>query len=140
VTSSKIGYCEWITGTGSDVTTNHRIPSTGQQSTIDVKEYVHQICDQQLCFSWRISTFGFQSYLANFDKSMYGFKALTDASKINVVPDRIKIVSVKKAGTLADAFQSYGVPSNRNKELAVVNGMESVARSSPGRKSRFFSK
>jgi predicted Zn-dependent protease len=63
---------------------------------------------------------------------MMGFKELRDAAKINVKPEKIKLVSVKSSGTLAQALNSYGIPSNRHKELAIVNGMETNSQVSAG--------
>ena len=39
---------------------------------------------------------------------MCGFKEFKDQAKINVVPDRIKVVTVKKAGTLAQVLSRWG--------------------------------
>jgi predicted Zn-dependent protease len=82
----------------------------------------------------------FQSYVSIFDKSMYGFKQLTDQSKINVVPERIKVVSVKQNGTLATALTSYGMPTNRHKEIAILNGLELSGEVNAGMKIKILDK
>jgi predicted Zn-dependent protease len=74
----------------------------------------------------------FNSYDAQFDRTMTGFRQLTDNSKINVVPERIDVVPVKSSGTISQALQAYGVPSTRVKELAIVNGMETNAQVQAG--------
>lgn len=55
---------------------------------------------------------------------MYGFKELKDQSKINVLPEKIKVVSVKKAGTLGQALLDYSIATTRHRELSIVNGMD----------------
>ncbi|MFZ4426942.1 MAG: M48 family metalloprotease [Saprospiraceae bacterium] len=66
----------------------------------------------------------FGAYRALFQNTMQGFRGLTDYSKINVLPERIKIREVATSGTLADAFRSFNVDPQRFNELAIVNGME----------------
>lgn len=66
----------------------------------------------------------FNTYFMLFRNTMQGFRALTDASKINVVPERIRIREVTANGTLADALRAFNMNSNRFNELAIVNGME----------------
>jgi predicted Zn-dependent protease len=115
-------------------------PNTGQESKISVKSMYLKYGTGIFVFHGVSAPADFQSYMTYFDKSMYGFKALTDASKLNVLPDRIKVVAVKQGGSLASAFSSFGVPSARHKELAVVNGMELTATVKAGQKIKIFSK
>jgi len=115
-------------------------PNTGQETKISVKSMYLKYGTNIYVFHGVSAPADFQSYSTYFNKSMYGFKALTDASKLNVQPEKIKVVSVKSAGTLASAFQAYGVPSNRHKELAVVNGMEVGTTVKAGQKIKIFSK
>jgi predicted Zn-dependent protease len=55
---------------------------------------------------------------------MYGFKELKDQAKINVQPEKIKVVSVKKSGTLGQALLDYNIATTRHRELSIVNGMD----------------
>jgi predicted Zn-dependent protease len=64
--------------------------------------------------------------MANFDR-------LTDPSKLNVKPRRIKVVSVPAAGTVAQTFKSLNVPENQVKELALLNEMELTDRVEKGK-------
>jgi len=66
----------------------------------------------------------FNSYVRLFDTSMASFSVLTDASKINVKPQRINVVKVQRAGTLSDSFAYYRVPQTKYKELALLNDLE----------------
>ena len=66
----------------------------------------------------------FNNYTGTFRAVAEGFRALTDREKLNRQPERIRIKSVQQNGTLQNALQSYGVPSNKMNELAILNGME----------------
>ena len=55
---------------------------------------------------------------------MQGFNVLRDPSKINRKPDRIKVGSVQRAGTLSSVLQSYGMPNDKMAELSLINGMQ----------------
>ena len=56
--------------------------------------------------------------------TMQGFNILRDPSKINRKPDKIKVVSVQRAGTLSSVLQSYRMPSDKMDELSLINGMQ----------------
>ena len=58
-----------------------------------------------------------------FAYTMEGFNVLTDPSKINRQPDRIKIVKVTRSGTLSSVLQSYKMPQAKMDELSLINGM-----------------
>ena len=114
--------------------------STGQQTTIAIKSMYIRHGSNTYVFHGVSGPSDFQTYESTFDKSMYGFKNLTDASKLNVVPERIKVVKASKSGTLADILSSLGVPTNRHKELAIVNGMELNTSISSGQRLKIISK
>jgi len=115
-------------------------PSTGAESKISVKSMYIKYGTNIYVFHGVTTPADYQTYVSHFDKSMYGFKQLTDPSKINVVPERIKVVAVKQSGTLASALQSYGMPTNRHKELAILNGMELNDQVSAGMKFKILDK
>ena len=66
----------------------------------------------------------FNAYTARFRQTMEGFRKLTDPSKINVSPERIRIERIDKDTNLRAALQDAGMPSSRYEELAILNGME----------------
>ncbi|MCB0582550.1 MAG: M48 family metalloprotease [Phaeodactylibacter sp.] len=66
----------------------------------------------------------FNTYTARFRQTMEGFRKLTDPSKMNVKPERIRIHRVDKDTNLRAALQEAGMPGNRHEELAILNGME----------------
>jgi predicted Zn-dependent protease len=70
------------------------------------------------------NTADFATYQSQLASSMTGFKRLTDASKINVKPDRVRVKRVPRNMTLAQAFDYYKVPKSDQDQMAILNGME----------------
>lgn len=66
----------------------------------------------------------FNRNYSTFKQIFDNFRELTDQSKINKLPERIKIVTVKSNATLKQALTSSGMKSDRHKELSILNGME----------------
>lgn len=66
----------------------------------------------------------FSTYAGMLRPYMDSFKALTDATKINVKPERIEVVTVGRNQTLKQLFESYKLPAARFEELAIMNGMQ----------------
>jgi predicted Zn-dependent protease len=65
------------------------------------------------------------NYFTNiFEGTMASFKQLNDSSKLNVKPERIKIITIAKNGTLEATLRSNGISNNRLEEFAILNGME----------------
>lgn len=59
-----------------------------------------------------------------FSTSLNGFKALTDPAKINVIPEKIKVVQVMQNASLKDVLLFNKMPTSRLEELAILNGMQ----------------
>ncbi len=59
-----------------------------------------------------------------FRNVMSNFRTLTDPDKLSRQPERIKIQTVKKAGTLQQVLGQFNQSSDRHNELAILNGME----------------
>jgi len=74
----------------------------------------------------------FNNYLPLFTSTMGSFRELRDASKINRLPERVRIKTVKQNSTLQQALQSFNVPSKRFEEFAIVNGMKLTDRVAQG--------
>jgi predicted Zn-dependent protease len=115
-------------------------PSTGEEVKINVKSMYIKYGTNIYVFHGVSGSADFQNYVSHFDKSMFGFKQLTDQSKINVSPERIKIVAVKQSGSLASVFTSFGMPSARHKELAILNGLELSGNVEAGKKIKILDK
>jgi predicted Zn-dependent protease len=57
-----------------------------------------------------------------FENTLSRFAELTDARRINVQPDRVRVRRTARADTLGNALRSLGVPENKIKETALLNG------------------
>jgi predicted Zn-dependent protease len=53
---------------------------------------------------------------------MQRFRELKDPKKLNVKPDRIRIRATRSGGTLRQALKGLGVPKDKMKEVALLNG------------------
>lgn len=80
----------------------------------------------------------FSTYEPHFDNSMLNFKKLTDFSKINVLPERLKVVSTSRATTVQQFFSEKGIPTNRHEEFAILNGMNLTDNLEPGTLVKLF--
>ncbi len=64
------------------------------------------------------------TYKSSFTYSVNGFKALSDLKRINVVPERIKIVAATTDAILKDIMMNNKITSDRYEEVAILNGMQ----------------
>jgi predicted Zn-dependent protease len=65
----------------------------------------------------------FNNYMQLFQSTMGTFQQLTDQSKINKQPERVRVKTVPQTGTLGQALASLRVDDRRLEELAILNGM-----------------
>jgi predicted Zn-dependent protease len=75
-------------------------------------------------FTGLAGTPDFNAYKPFFDRTFSNFKTLTDPKKINVKPERIRIKTVSRDGTLESTLRSFKSPPDRLEELAILNGMQ----------------
>jgi predicted Zn-dependent protease len=61
---------------------------------------------------------------SNFMATMKGFEKLSDPTKLGAKPERIRIKTIEKDQTLAEALKGYGIATDRLEELAILNGMK----------------
>ena len=66
----------------------------------------------------------FQQHYSTFNSVINNFRKLTDQTKLNRKPDRVRVKTVDQNGTLKQAFQKLKVPAGQMNELALLNGME----------------
>lgn len=97
---------------------------TGQQNAIKVLSYFIQHEGAVYVFHGVAAEADFNSYFQTIESSMSNFSRLSEASKLNVKPQRIKVKKVQRNGTLAEAFRYFGVPKSRMDELALLNNLE----------------
>lgn len=106
---------------------------SGQQQTIKVISYFIEYNSNIFVFHGVSSDADFNSNFRIFESTMINFDRLTDPSKLNVKPKRVKIQTVQQTGTLADVFKFYKVPQAQMKELALLNNMELTQQVSKGK-------
>ncbi|MGB3800278.1 MAG: M48 family metalloprotease, partial [Lewinella sp.] len=66
----------------------------------------------------------FNGYARAMEGSIRSFAELTDQSKLNRKPERVKIVEVTSPATLQQTLTKAGVPQDRLEEFAILNGLE----------------
>jgi predicted Zn-dependent protease len=96
----------------------------GEGSTIRVVSYFIQKDKSVFYFHGLSAPSVFDKYLNLFERTMRGFKGLTDQKRINVKPDRIRLRTTKAGGSAESAFRSMGIPKEDLDDMALLNGME----------------
>jgi predicted Zn-dependent protease len=95
-----------------------------QQASIRTMSYIIQYGGNNYALIGVSSLTDFNNYAPTFQNSMENFRQLTDPTKINKKPERIRIKTVGQAGTLEQALRNLNMPSNKLEELAILNGMQ----------------
>lgn len=65
----------------------------------------------------------FESYFATFSNTMQQFRALTNPALLNRQAERVRVKTVAKTTTLAQALRQNNVADKRLNEMAILNGM-----------------
>ena len=94
-----------------------------QQQQIRTLSYLIQYGNAIYLILGVSATADFNQFVPYFSNTMEGFRQLTDQSKINKQPERIRLRTANSNITLQQALQNYGMPSSRFNELAILNGM-----------------
>ncbi len=95
----------------------------GQASTARTLTYLIEYGGNIYLMLGASSPADFNNYSQAFAQTMRNFKQLTDAQKINKLPERVRIKTVRQAGTLRQALANYKVPEKRMEETSILNGM-----------------
>lgn len=98
--------------------------STGQYDTINVLSYFIDDKGTYYAFHGVSGQADFNTYARVFQPTMEGFNKLTDPSKLNRQPRKIRIKKVPRTETLANAFRSLGVQQQEMEKLAFLNNMD----------------
>ena len=64
----------------------------------------------------------YPKYETSFEHSMRQFKELSDAKRINVKSERIRVRTTRDTDTMENALRSFGVQNEKLKEITLVNG------------------
>jgi predicted Zn-dependent protease len=101
-----------------------------QQAAATEKEYIRmqtyfiRYNDLMYQFTGMSMKENFATYSPQFTRTMTNFRQLTDPSKLNRLPERIQIVTADTNGSLQSLLEKAGMPKDRFKELAILNGMQ----------------
>jgi predicted Zn-dependent protease len=106
---------------------------TGAQNVVKFLSYFIQYNGQVFSFHGVTAEADFMNYVPVFRGTMEKFDKLTDAAKLNVKPERIKIYEVPKTQTLSEVFKSQKIADSRLKELALLNNLELTDKVEKGR-------
>ncbi|NUN99332.1 MAG: M48 family metalloprotease [Saprospiraceae bacterium] len=102
-------------------------PATNQnqqaQQKIRVLTYLIQYNNLIYQFLGVTAEADYNTYSGRFLGTMQNFRTLSDPDKINRQPERIRIKTIEKNGTLSDALKAFNTPANRMDELSILNGM-----------------
>lgn len=74
----------------------------------------------------------FNANLNQFKSVANGFRSVSDASILSRQPERIRIKTIQKSGTLKDVLKDFNQPDARLTELSILNGMELTTRVEKG--------
>lgn len=108
-------------------------PTTFQPLTIRALSYYITYNKQNFVFHGVSEEASHNTYLRLFESSMSSFSQLTDPAKLNVMPKKILVKSVPKAGTVSEAFKALGVSSGKMNEVALLNNLSLTDRVDAGR-------
>jgi predicted Zn-dependent protease len=64
----------------------------------------------------------YSGYAPLFEGTMTRFRPLTDQKRIRVEPARVRVRRTNGAGSLRQAFLSFGAPEDKMEDLAILNG------------------
>jgi predicted Zn-dependent protease len=98
--------------------------SAGTQSTIQILSYFIDYNGVYYVFHGLAAATDFNTYFSMLQSTMTSFAQLTDLSKINVQPNYVRVKKVTRAATLAETFKTFGIPSDKYNEYALLNEME----------------
>ncbi len=65
----------------------------------------------------------FKGYVPTFESTMRGFGRLTDPRRLNVKPDRIRVVPAPHDGFMRQILEELGTPGTKLAQWAIMNGM-----------------
>jgi predicted Zn-dependent protease len=118
-----------VNGYSALVVVSDQVPDQAQQGgqaapTTRIVSYFIEKDNNIYIFHGVSAQADFNNYLDSFRRTATGFENLTETSRLNVEPIRIKVQSVKNGATLSQALASLGASNADLEELAIVNGME----------------
>jgi len=106
------------------VTLSERVSQNdaGQEQVLKILSYFIKKDAMVYTFHGLCLDENFSQHKPAFESTMKNFARLTNASKLNIQPARIKVISINSASvSLKDAFDYYKVPQDKFEEMALLN-------------------
>lgn len=113
---------------------------TGTQQVVKVMSYLIQVNDAIYVFHGVSDDANFNSFYRTFETTMTNFDKLTDPSRLNVKPLRIKVVAVPATATFGQTLKTFKVSESQMKELALLNDIELTTQVEKGKLIKIISK
>ena len=98
--------------------------STGQQTVTSVMSGFIDYNGTYYAFHGVSRNVDFAAHAPYFEMVIGSFARLTDQTRLNIQPTRLRVVTARTTGTLADVFRSNNVPQDKYEEFALLNNME----------------
>lgn len=95
-----------------------------EQGTLRTLSYIIQYDNHLYHLIGVTALADFNNYANYFSQTMQSFNQLTDPSKLNRKPERIRLKTISQASSLDQALTRLGVPQKRHSEIAVLNAMK----------------
>ena len=102
----------------------HRLVAEVQSrnGTVRTLSYFIQKEDVIYTFGGLSTSRNYPQYENLFENTLSRFAELTDARRISVQPERVRVRRAARADTLGNALRALGVAENRVKEISLLNG------------------
>ncbi|WP_319482429.1 M48 family metalloprotease [uncultured Draconibacterium sp.] len=113
-----------LNGLNAVVTLSERVSQNdaGQEQVLKILSYFIKKDAMVYTFHGLCLDENFSQHKPAFESTMKNFARLTNASKLNIQPARIKVISINSASvSLKDAFDYYKVPQDKFEEMALLN-------------------
>lgn len=94
-----------------------------RSNILRIQSYFIEMSGEVYVFHGFSSSSEFSNYQSTYTKTMMGFNRLKDKAKLNVKPDRVKVVKVKKAGTFKQVLDEFKVHEKEHQDIALLNGI-----------------
>jgi len=95
-----------------------------QQGNLKILSYFVKLKTSVFVFHGFSAPADFGNYSASFQQTMNGFRLLTNKSKMNVSPDKLRIKKLTRSMSLKQALKSYKMADEDLEKLALMNGKE----------------
>jgi predicted Zn-dependent protease len=97
--------------------------STGSQDSVRILSCFIDCNSSVFVFHGLAAEAGFGGFSKTLDAAMVSFSKLSDPSKINVKPKKIRVKDVQRTSTFSETLKAFGIPQKQLDELALLNNI-----------------